>query len=214
MATVTFYANEGIGAINSGVQNMNGSGLGFFGAGGAYSSVRINEYQDRTFVSNANGTTVGAEIDNVKYSNPTGAIISRGGVTDAALWIKNIPNYKSTLNIRFTDASSVRTQNAKVQIYDRSSVSNGPVGVICQACEVVHPETSQAVEGSGSSSWVSCSGSSPYLTLVDSPGLSGIRVSGANTYSTTHDWYVCLSASPTGIGSHTAFGLYFSVEYL
>ena len=214
MATVTFYANEGIGAINSGVQNMNGSGLGFFGAGGAYSSVRINEYQDRTFVSNANGTTVGAEIDNVKYSNPTGAVISRGGVTDATLWIKNIPNYKSTLNIRFTDSSSVRTQNAKVQIYDRSDVSNGPVGVICQACEVVHPETSQAVEGSGSSAWVACSGSSPYLALIDSPGLSGIRESGANTYSTTHDWYVCLSASPTGIGSHTSFGLYFSVEYL
>jgi len=214
MATITFYANEGIGAINSGVQNMNGSGLGFFGNGGAYSSVRINEYQDRTFVSNANGTTVGAEIDNVKYINPTGAIISRGGTADATLWIKNIPNYKSTLNIRFTDGNSVRTQNAKVQIYDRSDINTGPVGVICQACEVVHPETSQSVTGSGSSEWVSCSGSSPYLTLSNSPGLSGLSPSGSNTYSTTHDWYLCVSASPTGIGSHTSFGLYFYVEYL
>jgi len=214
MATVIFYANEGIGAINSGSQNMNGSGLAFFGNGGAYSSVRINEYQDRTFVSNGNGTNVGAEIDNVKYSNPTGAIISRGGSTDATLWIKNIPNYKSTLNIRFTESASVRTQNAKLPIYDRSNINNPPIGVVCHACEVVHPEVSQAVEGSGSSTWVSCSGSSPYLTLTDSPGLSGLRPSGANTYDTTHDWYVCLSASPTGIGSHTSFGLYFSVEYL
>lgn len=214
MATVTFYANESIAAINSGVQNMNGSGLGFFGNGGAYSSVRINEYQDRTFISNANGTVVGAEIDNVKFVNSTGAIISRGGVADATIGILNIPNYKSTINVRFTDSNSVRTQNAKIQVYDRSDVNNGPVGVICQACETVHPENSQAVVGSGSSSWVSCSGSSPYLTLVDSPGESGISVSGANTYSTIHDWYLCLSASPTGIGSHTSFGLYFSVEYL
>jgi hypothetical protein len=214
MATITFYANEGIGAINSGVQNMNGSGLGFFGNGGAYSSVRINEYQDRTFISNANGTVAGAEIDNVKYVNSTGAMISRGGTVDASLGIKNIPNYKSTLNIRFTDSNLVRTQNAKVQIYDRSNLSNGPSGVICQVCEVVHPETSQAVLGSGSAAWVPCSGSSPYLTLVDSPGTSGISPSGSNTYDTTHDWYVCVSASPTGIGSHTAFGMYFYVEYL
>jgi hypothetical protein len=214
MATVTFYANEGIGAINSGSQNIAGSGLGFFGNGGAYSSVRINDYQDRTFVSNSNGTSVGAEIDNVKYIDSTGAIISRGGVEDSSIWIKNIPNYKSTLNIRFTHGDSVRTQNGKVQIYDRSNINNGPVGVICQACEIVHPEESQSVVGSGSASWVPCSGSSPYLSLTDSPGLSGIRESGSNTYSTTHDWYVCLSASPTGIGSHTSFGLYFSVEYL
>jgi len=214
MATVTFYANEGLGAINSGSQSFAGSGIGFFGNGGAFSSVRINEYQDRTFLTNANGTAVGAEIDNVKYTNPTGAIISRGGTADATLWIKYIPNYKSTLNIRFTDTSSVRTQNGKVQIYDRSNINNGPVGVICQACEIVHPEVSQAVQGSGSSAWVPCSGSTPYLTLIDSPGLSGLRPSGSNTYSTTHDWFVCLSASPTGIGSHTSFGLYFSVEYL
>lgn len=214
MATVTFFANEGVGAINSGVQNMSGSGLGFFGNSGAYSSVRINEYQDRTFISNANGTAVSAEIDNVKYVSATGALISRGGAADATIGIKNIPNYKSTLNVRFTNDSSVRTQNGKIQVYNRSDINTGPVGVICQACEVVHPETSQEVLGSGSTSWVSCSGSSPYLSLTDSPGLSGLRPSGSNTYSTTHDWYVCLSASPTGIGSHTAFGLYFSIEYL
>lgn len=214
MATVTFFANEGLGAINSGSQSFGGSGIGFFGAGGAFSSVRINEYQERTFVTNANGTVVGAEIDNVKRSNATGAIISRGGTTDATLWVKNIPNYKSTLNVRFEDSAYVRTQNAKIQIYDRSNVANGPVGVICQACEVVHPESSQAVEGSGSTAWVPCSGSSPYLSLIDSPGISGIRPSGANTYDIRHDWFVCLSASPTGIGSHTSFGMYFSVEYL
>lgn len=214
MATVTFYANESIGAINSGSQNLNGSGIGFFGNGGAFASVRIGEYQDRTFVCDANGTAVGAEIDNVKYVNPTGALISRGGSTDAALPLVNIPNYKSTLNIRFDHGSAVRTQNAKVQIYDRSNVNNAPSGVICQAAEIVHPEVSQAVVGSGDTTWISCSGSTPYVDLIASPGISGIRVSGSNTTEAQHDWYVCISASPTGIGSHTNFGIYFTTEYL
>lgn len=214
MATVTFYANEGIGAINSGSQNLNGSGIGFFGNGGAFASVRIGEYQDRTFVCDANGTAVGAEIDNVKYVNATGALISRGGSTDASLPLVNIPNYKSTLNIRFDHGSAVRTQNAKVQIYDRSNVNNGPSGVICQVAEIVHPEVSQAVVGSGDTTWISCSGSTPYVDLIASPGISGIRVSGSNTTEAQHDWYVCISASPTGIGSHTNFGIYFTTEYL
>jgi hypothetical protein len=214
MATVTFYANESVGAINSGSQNMNGSGIGFFGNGGAFASVRINEYQDRTFICDAGGTTVGAEIDNVKYVNSTGALISRGGTTDATLWIKNIPNYKSTLNIRFDHTSAVRTQNAKVQIYDRSSINNPPSGVICQVCEIVHPETSQAVAGSGSSSWTSCSGSTSYVNLIASPGSNGLRPSGSNTTDTQHDWYIGLSATPTGVGSQTNFGIYFTTEYL
>jgi len=215
MATVTFYANESIGgAINSGSQNLNGSGIGFFGNGGAFASVRIGEYQDRTFVCDANGTAVGAEIDNVKYVNATGALISRGGSTDAALPLVNIPNYKSTLNIRFDHGSAVRTQNAKVQIYDRSNVNNGPVGVICQAAEIVHPEVSQAVVGSGDTNWIACNGSSPYVDLIASPGISGIRVSESNTTQIQHDWYVCISASPTGIGSHTNFGIFFTTEYL
>jgi len=215
MATVTFYANESIGgAINSGSQNLNGSGIGFFGNGGAFASVRIGEYQDRTFVCDANGTAVGAEIDNVKYVNATGALISRGGSTDASLPLVNIPNYKSTLNIRFDHSAAVKTQNAKVQIYDRSNVNNGPSGVICQAAEIVHPEASQAVVGSGDTTWISCSGSTPYVDLIASPGISGIRVSGSNTTEAQHDWYICLSASPTSIGSKTNFGIYFTTEYL
>jgi hypothetical protein len=214
MATVTFYANESIGAVNSGSQNMNGSGIGFFGNGGAFASVKINEYQDRTFICDAGGTTVGAEIDNVKYVNSTGALISRGGTTDATLWVKNIPNYKSTLNIRFEHTSAVRTQNAKVQIYDRSSISNPPSGVICQVCEIVHPEVSQSVTGSGSSSWTACSGSTSYVSLIASPGTSGIRPSGSSTTDAQHDWYVAISATPTGVGSQTNFGIYFTTEYL
>ena len=214
MATVTFYANESVGAINSGSQNMNGSGIGFFGNGGAFASVRITEYQDRTFICDAGGTTVGAEIDNVKFVNSTGALISRGGTADATLWIKNIPNFKSTLNIRFENATAVRTQNGKIQIYDRASINNAPSGVICQVCEIVHPETSQAVAGSGSATWTACSGSTSYVDLIASPGVSGLRPSGANTTQTQHDWYVGISATPTGVGSQTNFGIYFTTEYL
>lgn len=214
MATVIFNSNEGIGAINSGTIGFAGSGIGFFGAGGAFSSVRLNEYQDRTYISNAAGTVVGAEIDNVKYVNATGALVSRGGVTDATMILTNIPNYKSTLNINFSHGSAVATQNAKLYVYDRTNLASGPSGVICQIAEIRNPFPLTTGVGSGDSSWTNAIGTTTYLNLVSSPGNSGLRPSGAVTTSTVHDWYVVLSASPTGIGSQTNFGLYFTTEYL
>lgn len=214
MATVTFNSNEGVGAINSGTTGFAGSGIGFFGAGGALSSVRLNEYQDRTFISNAAGTTVGAEIDNVKFVNATGAIISRGGTVDATTFLTSIPNYKSTLNIRFSHESAVATQNTKFYVYDRSTLANGPSGVICKVAEIRNPFPVTTGIGSGDASWTTAIGTTSYLNLVSSPGTSGLRPAGAATTSLNHDWYIALSASPTGIGSQTNFGIYFTTEYL
>ena len=218
MASIDFRVNEGLSGsdavINSGNQGLTGSGIGFFGSAGALSSVRLNEYQDRTFVTNAGGTSTSLEIDNVKYTHPNSGLVSRGGVDDASHNLLNIPNYKSTLNIRFDHDTSVKTQNAKVQIYDRSDTSNGPSGVICQVASIIHPESSSGITGSGSSVWVQSSGSTNVLNCHTSPGESGIGISGLNTQDTQHDWYIALSSSPISIGSKTEFGLYFSVEYL
>ncbi|MBX9836729.1 MAG: hypothetical protein K2X69_00305, partial [Silvanigrellaceae bacterium] len=57
-------------------------------------------------------------------------------------------------------------------------------------------------------------GSGSTLSMVDSPGLSGLSPSCINTTATTHDWYLALTATPQSIGSKTQFGLYFAVEYL
>ena len=179
MASIEFRANEGVtGAdaiINTSSQGITGSGLGFFGAAGALSSVRLNEYQDRTFVCNAACTATTLEVDNFKYSHSASGQPSRGGVSATGnMPLQKIPNYQSTLNVRFTHGSPVKTQNAKLQIYDRVSTSNGPSGVVCQVASIIHPETSTGVVGSGSSSWVQSSGSANVLNCHTSPGASGI----------------------------------------
>lgn len=206
MATIAFWTNEGF-VIPA------GSGLGFYGAAGFGSAVRVNEYQDRTYLTNPAGTDQGGECDNVKYTHLNSGIIGPGA-SGVSINLLNIPNYQCTLNVRFTHDSSVQTQNGLVQIYDRVDPSNPQSGVICQVAEIIHPELSQAATGSGDSAWASCSGDVVTLSVVNSPGESGIRPNGSSTTDDQHDWYIALSASPTSIGSKTLFGLYFSVEYL
>ena len=218
MATIEFRGNEGLtgsdSVINQSSQGLGGSGIGFFGAAGALSSVRLNEYQDRTFVCNSAGTSTSVELDNVKYIAAATGAPSRGGAVGTGIPLQAIPNHQATLNIRFSHDTPVKTQNAKLQIYDRVSTSNGPSGLYCQVASIIHPLVATGVTGSGSATWVQASGSSTTLSCHTSPGESGISISGANTQEKQHDWYVALSASPISIGSKTDFALYFSVEYL
>lgn len=206
MATVDFRSNE------SAIGSLQGSGLGFYGAAGFGASVRINEYQDRTYVTNSNGTQEGPELDNVKYTHPNSGIIGPGA-SGVSINLLNIPNYRATLNIRLTHGSAIQTQNAVVQIYDRVDPANPASGVRCQVAEIIHPETLQSVIGSGDSSWINASGDITTVPLISSPGTSGIRPDGSNTTDTQHDWYLAISASPQNTGSKE-FGLYFSCEYL
>ena len=205
MATIDFRSNDGF--------SIGSSGLGFFGAAGFGASVKIGEYQDRTYITNSNGTTQGAEVDNVKFSHSGSGIIGPGA-SGVSISLYNIPNYQSTLNIRFTHGSVIQTQNAIVQIYDRVNTANFPSGVTCKVAEIIHPELVQSVSGSGDTSWITPSGSTTTVPLIASPGLSGIRAAGSSTSGIQHDWYLAISASPDSIGSKDLFGLYFSVEYV
>ena len=204
MATITFRSNEGFGLASSGV--------GFYGSAGFGASVRVGEYQHRTYATNSAGTQEGLEIDNIKFTHNNSGIIGPGasGVSSNLL---RIPNYQTTLNIRLNHDSAVKTQNGVVQIYDRVNTTKAPSGVTCRIAEVVHPSTLQSVTGSGSSTWVDASGNVSTLSIISSPGTNGQRPNGANTSDTQHDWYLALSASPKSVGSKTQFGLYVSLEY-
>lgn len=203
MATIDFRSNDGF--------SLNSSGIGFYAQGGWGSPVRVGEYQTRTFVTNANGSQEGPEIDNVTWRHSASGAFAASGVP---INIRNIPNYRTTLNIRFTHGSVVQTQNALVQIYDRVDTSNPASGVHCQVAEIIHPELLQSVTGSGDTAWINASGNITTVPLVDSPGLSGIRPNGASTSGLQHDWYLALSAKPLSVGSKDQFGLFFSVEYI
>lgn len=205
MASIQWYAGDGFN-----INNLSGSGLGFYGSNFG-DSVDVGSYQDSCFITNSAGTSLGPQIDNIKWLN-----IGSGTVngTTSGIPLTAIPNYLATLNIRFNHSVAVKTQNAKLYCYDRSDIANPQSGVTFKAAQLIHPSITQTNNGSGDSTWLSLAGTGVYMSLVASPGTSGLRPNGANTSDTNHDWYTALSCSPDSVGSKTQFGLYFSVEYL
>jgi hypothetical protein len=210
MALISFLAGEAH-AIN----DLSGSGIGFYGLGGYGTSVQVGAFQDNTYVTDANGTaTNSVKCDNIKWVDPASGQIAGGEIR----YLRGIPDYLSTLNIRFTNATPVKTQNAQLRIFDRVSIDNPAVGVVTKVAIIVHPWDTQSPDGSGSLTWYTPGGSGSIVNFSDipsaiSPGSGGFSPSGSNTVDTQHDFYVALSAMPTSIGSKL-FALYFSTEFL
>lgn len=207
MATIEFYAGEAFL-----IYNASNSGLGFYGDSGFGYSVAVGSYNGRTFITNSNGTIQGPEVDNVKYSSTSGVIWGQVG---SGMLLTELPNYLSTLNIRFTHDSAVQIQNPKLYAFDRVNKDNFPSGVTFKAASIIHPTIDQTNNGSGDALWQTLSTGSNLLTgMHTSPGMSGLSISGSNTMDVRHDWYVALSLSPTSVGSKTSLGLLFELEYL
>lgn len=213
MATLSFLA----GLVNA-IQDIGGSGLGFYGAGGFGTSVQPAQYQDNTYITDATGAVNGPKAQNVKYVHPLSGMIP---TADTRL-LREIPNQLATLNIRFNHATPVKTSNVKLRIFDRANIDAPATGVICKVAEVVHPWATQLPAGSGQTSWSTPGGSGGTIngflydapvTLRSSPGISGWSPNGTNTTDTQHDWYALISASPDTIGSKAQFALYASLEY-
>ncbi len=212
-AAVTFFSGDGFT-----IQNLNGSGLGFFGTGGFGFSVQVSSYQDRTFITNGAGTIQGFEVDNNKFldGGAFGAEPNVSGVTllGSGLLLSQLPNYLSTVNIRFTNDTAVTTQNAILYIHDRVSKVNAPSGVKTQVAEIIHIGTDNGPVGSGDSVWIRASGNGATVPMVSGPGMSGFSPAGTATSADRHDWFAAISPTPLSIGSHTEFGLFFELEFL
>ena len=196
------------------IDDMSGSGQGFFGDDGFGASVRVGEWQGRTFITNGAGTTQGPECDNVKYLNAGSGIVGQSG---SGIALSCIPNYQATQNIRFTYDTAVRVQNAQVIIYDRTDPDRPASGVTVKMAELIHPGITQSNTGSGDTTWVTPGGSGVTLSLCPSPGVSGLYAGNGNDglwSDTQHDWYTVISVSPDSIGSKTLFGEYVSLEFL
>jgi hypothetical protein len=201
------------------VNDLAGSGLGFYGSGGFGSSVNVGSFQDNTFITDSTGALQGPKANNVKYVHSASGDLGGGDVRV----LQGIPNQLATVNIRFTHTSAIKTQNAQMRIFDRVNINVPATGVTTYAAQVIHPWATASPLGSGDTTWKHLGGSGGTingvtydapLSLVNSPGLSGLSPSGSNTVSTQHDWYVLLSASPDAIGSKSQYGLWASLEYL
>lgn len=209
MATFSFFAGE-----TNNINNLGGSGLGFYG-GSFGASVAVGAFQQTTFITSSNGTSLGPQADNVKWAHANSGIVNSA---TSPIALTAIPNQNATLQIRFTHNTEVQVQNTVMKIYDRTNTASGAVGVDTYSCEIIHPDTAQNNNGSGDSSWTyhpaSPSGSTS-LSLSSSPGISGIYAGSGNSVrpDSTHDWFVALTATPNSIGSKL-FALYVSCEYL
>lgn len=204
MAQIDFYADT---------FNLNGSGLGFYGAAFGQ-SVDVGSYQNTTFITNGNGTAQGQQTNNIRYLNTASGYL---GSATSGVKLTEMPNYMATLNVRFSNGVAVKAQNVKCRIYDRTSINNPASGVTTKVAELIHPATTQTNVGSGDTTWLTPAGSSVIVDLAPSPGYSGLYAgNGSNSTrsDTQHDWYLAISASPDSIGSKTMYGLYVSLEYL
>ncbi len=206
MATISFLAGESFSIYDV---IASGGGLGFYGSAGFAASVPVGEYQSNTFITNAAGTQLGPQCDNIKWAHPNSGYVNTAG---SPTNLRSIPNYQSTLGIRVTNSTTISTQNNKVRIWDRSNINNPASGVVCKTAELIHPGLTQTADGSGDTSWQTPTGSSVIHSLVNSPGPSGFFPAGPA--QTQHDHYLAISAQPTDIGAKSQFGLLFSTEYL
>lgn len=129
--------------------NLRGSGLGFYGASFG-SSVQIGSYQDKTFITNADGTTNGGNAYNFKFT------AAASGIPDtdtSGIPLCRLNGYHRTLDINFDHTSLVAVQNAQLRIYDRTNINYPASGVNTKIAEIVN------FNGQSYASWVSTPGS-------------------------------------------------------
>jgi len=92
MASITFWGNMNGAAHStspSGINHAAGSGLGFYGAGYGI-SVPVGQFQDTTWVTNANGTASDQyRLNNTKFVS-SGTVSSNAGAAIANYYM---PNY-------------------------------------------------------------------------------------------------------------------------
>lgn len=243
MAEIKFYANV-LGSTNSTlIQHTLGSGLGFYGSTHGV-SVPVGSQQRTTYVTNADGTVEGTQLNNTAMST-SGTASSKGTVSingNEPITLDNLPNFLCPLNLRFEHSTPVRVQNCKLRIFDRNNIDRPASGVTTWVFESRHPSNLQTVgslsfrankDNTASAGFVwkefdPTPGQYDELALTSSPGVSGLNTdtsdtvtdlgytsrSGISLESVRHDWYVALSSEPESIGSKTNYGLYFTVEYL
>ncbi len=187
-----------------------GEALGFYGFAGFGSSLSLGETNGRTFVTDTTGAVSKEECDNCRRSSSSGVIV---GQTGSGINLLNLPNYLTTINLRFTHPTAVLIQNARLVAFDGTALENAPTGLSIYGAETIHTSRLQTDTGIGDSAWTLMQGSGLQLDLVSSPGTSGISPLGPATTSIRHDWYVALSAIPTTPGDKT-FGFRADLEYI
>jgi hypothetical protein len=167
--------------------------LQFAGAGGFDSKITVGAYNDTTHVK----SSVGANDSSANTPNNNKFISQSGGTggDSQADWgdgtedLDAITTAEATLKINFADGASVVTEDAIFYAYDGSTTTAVPTGVTFQCAEV------------GDANFTNAEGSAAALTIND------------DTASTSHDYYIVVSASPESVGLKDAFSVRIELTY-
>lgn len=188
MATFTFYL-QGISDTEIEATDK----LQFAAAGGFDSKVTVGEYNDTCHVKSSGSAndSSGNTPNNVKFISQSGG----GGGDSQADWgdgtedLDAITDAECTLKINFADASAVATESAIFYAYNGATTTVAPTDITFVAAE------------SGDTNWTAAEGSGSALSLDD------------QTASTSHDFYIAVSASPDAVGLKDSFTLRIELTY-
>lgn len=180
MATFTWYLQ---GTTDTTIES--GDTIQF--AGGTFdSAITVSSYNDSTHAKDSDGSTDNSDGDtpnNVKFISAAGGTggDSQADWGDGTEDLDAILDAECTLKINFSDASSVATSSATFYAYDGSTTTDVPTGVTFYAAE------------SGDTNWTNAEGSAAALGLTD------------QSASTSHDFFIAVSASPESVGLKDSF---------
>lgn len=157
------------------------------------SAITVGSYNDSTHVESSGGAddSSGNTPNNVKFISASGGTggDSQADWGDGTEDLDGMLTGEATLKINFSDASSVTTSSATFYAYDGSTTTAVPTGVTFYAAE------------QGDTNFTNAEGSGSALSLTD------------QSASTSHDFYIAVSASPESVGEKTAFKLRIELTY-
>jgi len=157
------------------------------------SAITVDAYNDSTHVESSVGAddSTGNTPNNVKFISQAGggAGDSQGDWGDGTEDIDAILQAECTLKVTFSHASAVAVTANTFFAFDGTTPATAPVEIDVRAAELADINFTEA-EGSASA-----------LTITDSGS------------STSHDFYILVSASPTTVGEKTAFAFRMALTY-
>lgn len=159
----------------------------FAGSGGFGSKITVASFNDTTHVrssANANDSSANTPHNN-KFLTSTTVSLNGAGSTS----LSAASTAACALKINFSDASSVATSLAKFFSYDGTTIATAPANITFKAAQ------------QGNSTWVDAEGQGTPVNLAD------------QTASTSHDFFILISASPDTVGLKTAFALRIELTY-
>jgi len=190
--------------------NLSGANhIGFFGTGGPGGvpfAVVVDNYQDKTFITNVSGQNLGdyhgfpgaGQLVNTKYIDTSLASVSG----QASHPVNLVPKESGTLLIRFDSTEGeVSTQNVLFRCVDLNAASG-----VDDSTAIPTNLKVWAFEPDVGGVWTQLAGTGAAdnkLNLSD-------RLDPENR----HDYFLCISASPEVVGARTNVGFFALFEFL